>query len=71
MQSPGRGTARATTAVITKEVYHNDKGEPVIETQWHPIVALGRYATIMHDLLRKGKKVAVRTHYALTCPCGR
>jgi single-strand DNA-binding protein len=49
----------AKIAIATNEIYKNDKGEKVSETQWHNLVLWGTQATLAGDLLRKGDEVAV------------
>ncbi len=51
----GRKVAKFTLA--TNEYYNNKKGEKVQETQWHNIVAWGKTAELMEQLLGKGKEV--------------
>ena len=53
----GRKVAKFTLA--TNEVYKNQKGEKVQDTQWHNIVAWGKTASLMEELLNKGKEVLV------------
>ena len=53
----GRKVAKFTLA--TNEVYKNQKGEKVQDTQWHNIVAWGKTASLMEELLTKGKEVLI------------
>ena len=53
----GRKVAKFTLA--TNEVYKNQKGEKVKDTKWHNIVAWGKTASLMEELLTKGKEVLV------------
>lgn len=53
------GKRLVTFTVATSESYRNAKGEKVIETQWHRVVALGRVAEIAIKYLGKGKEVAI------------
>jgi single-strand DNA-binding protein len=46
-------------SVATDEVYTNQKGEKVKETQWHNIVAWGKIADVAEKYLEKGSEVAV------------
>lgn len=46
-------------SVATNEVYNNNKGEKVKETQWHNVIAWGKVAEIAEKYLRKGSEVAV------------
>jgi single-strand DNA-binding protein len=49
----------ANLSVATKEIYKNDKGEKVEETQWHRITAWGKTAEIIEKHVIKGKEIAV------------
>lgn len=46
-------------SVATNENYRNAKGEKVIETQWHTLVAWGKVADIAEKYLNKGTEVAI------------
>ncbi len=46
-------------SIATNEVYRNNKGEKVTETQWHNIVAWGKVAEIAEKFLQKGSEVAL------------
>ena len=46
-------------SVATNEMYTNQKGEKVKETQWHNVVAWGKLADIAEKYLNKGAEVAV------------
>ncbi len=54
------GTVLTTLRLATNEVYKNSKGEKVIETQWHRLVAWGKTAKYMGELLQKGNEVAIQ-----------
>ena len=49
----------ANLSIATKEVYKNEKGEKVEETQWHRITAWGKTADIIEKHVVKGKEIAV------------
>lgn len=49
----------AKFSIATKEIYKNDAGEKVTETQWHNLWAWGNTATIAEKYLKKGKEVAI------------
>ena len=49
----------AKIAVATNEIYKNDKGEKVTDTQWHNLVLWGAQAKLAEDLLKKGDEIAV------------
>jgi len=53
------GNKLAKLSLATKEVYKNQKGEKVIDTQWHKLIAWGKLAENMHSFLDKGQEVAV------------
>jgi single-strand DNA-binding protein len=50
---------RATFSIATTDVYKNQKGEKVEDTQWHNVVIWGRLAGIAEKYLKKGNEVAV------------
>ena len=53
----GRKLAQLTIA--TNEVYRNDKGEKVEQTEWHRITAWGKTAELIEKYVVKGKEIAV------------
>lgn len=53
------GKKMARFSVATNEAYRNARGEKVIETQWHSLVAWGKVAEIIEKYLNKGSEVAV------------
>lgn len=54
----GKSCARLTIA--TKEIYKNQRGEKVTETQWHNnVVAYGKIAENISKVLRKGHEVGI------------
>ena len=53
----GRKWARFSMA--TNETYRNAKGEKIVETQWHNLVAWGKTAEIVEKHLTKGSQVMV------------
>jgi single-strand DNA-binding protein len=50
---------KAKVNLATKEVYKNEKGEKVEETNWHHIVAWGKQAEAMGKFAKKGSEVAI------------
>ncbi|HMO39591.1 MAG TPA: single-stranded DNA-binding protein [Saprospiraceae bacterium] len=54
------GSWVARLSLATNEIYKNQKGDKITETQWHNLVAWGKTAELMNNLLKKGKEVAVR-----------
>jgi single-strand DNA-binding protein len=53
------GNKLAKFTMATNESYTNNKGEKVTDTQWHNIVAWGKTAELMEQLLEKGKQVMI------------
>lgn len=53
------GKKMARFSVATSESYRNARGEKVIDTQWHSLVAWGKLAEIAEKYLSKGREVAV------------
>ncbi|MBR9861549.1 single-stranded DNA-binding protein [bacterium] len=49
----------AKFSIATTENYRNQKGEKVQETQWHNVVAWGKLAGLVEQLLSKGKEVMI------------
>ncbi|KOP37087.1 single-stranded DNA-binding protein [Flavobacterium sp. WLB] len=46
-------------SIATNEIYKNDKGEKVEQTEWHRVTAWGKTAEIIEKFVVKGKEVAV------------
>jgi single-strand DNA-binding protein len=53
------GKAMAKCSIATSEVYRNDAGEKVEETQWHNIIAWGKQAELIEKYLKKGNEIAI------------
>lgn len=53
------GQKIARVSIATRDVYRNDKGEKVANTQWHVLVGWGKVAENMEALFKKGKRVAI------------
>ncbi len=53
------GQKIARVSIATRDVYRNDKGEKVANTQWHTLVGWGKVAENMEALFKKGKRVAI------------
>jgi single-strand DNA-binding protein len=49
----------AKFSLATREVYKNEAGEKVSETQWHNLVAWGNQAKIAEKYLKKGHEIAI------------
>ncbi|QTN40032.1 single-stranded DNA-binding protein [Cryomorphaceae bacterium] len=53
------GRKLAKFSVATNEIYRNQEGDLVTETQWHRLIAWGRTAELAEEFLKKGSEVAV------------
>lgn len=53
----GKKVARFSLA--TNDVYRNQQGEKIEETQWHYLVAWGKLAEICEQYLNKGSEVMI------------
>jgi single-strand DNA-binding protein len=53
------GKKLATISIATNEVYINDKGEKVEQTEWHRVIAWGKVAEIIEKYVVKGKEIAI------------
>lgn len=49
----------AKFSLATKEVYKNEAGEKVSDTQWHQLIAWGKQAQIAAKYLKKGHEIAI------------
>ncbi|NHM07824.1 single-stranded DNA-binding protein [Flavobacterium sp. CYK-4] len=50
----------AQLSIATNDVYKNDKGDKVEETQWHHVSAWGKTADLIEKYVSKGKEIAVQ-----------
>ena len=46
--------------LATEEVYRNEQGVKVTDTQWHNVVIWGKLAKVVEDYLHKGREVAIK-----------
>ena len=53
------GKKLAKFSIATNETYYNAKGEKVVETQWHNLIAWGKVADLVEKYLTKGTEVAI------------
>lgn len=53
------GNALAKFSIATNETYMNKKGEKVVDTQWHNVIAWGKTAEIAQKILKKGNEVVI------------
>jgi single-strand DNA-binding protein len=49
----------ARLSLATNEIFKNDKGEKITETQWHNLVVWGSQAKFAADYLKKGDEIAI------------
>lgn len=55
----GNDKKLAKFSLATREVYKNEDGEKVTETQWHNLIAWGSQAKIAEKYLKKGNEIAI------------
>jgi single-strand DNA-binding protein len=55
----GNDKKLARFSLATSEVYKNEDGEKVSETQWHNLIAWGSQAKIAEKYLKKGNEIAI------------
>ena len=53
------GKKMAKLNIATNEIYFNDKGEKVTETQWHNLVAWNKQAEKVEKYLTKGQELVI------------
>jgi single-strand DNA-binding protein len=53
------GKKMASFSIATNEVYYNNKGEKVEDTQWHNVVVWGKKVDIVENYLKKGSEIAM------------
>lgn len=53
------GGKLARFAVAINETYTNKKGEKIVNTQWHNVLAWGNLAAIAEKILHKGTQVTI------------
>lgn len=53
------GKKLANLTIATNDVYYNDKGDKVEQTEWHRITAWGKTAEIIEKFVTKGKEIAI------------
>ena len=54
------GKKMATFSLATNDVYYNNRGEKVEDTQWHNVVAWGKKSDIIESYLKKGSEIALQ-----------
>ena len=55
----GNDKKLAKFSLATREVYKNDDGEKVSDTQWHNLIAWGNQAKLAEKYLKKGNEIAI------------
>ena len=50
---------KASFSIATTDIYKNQKGEKVEDTQWHNVVIWGKLAGIAEKYLKKGAEVCI------------
>jgi len=55
-----KGKKLAVITLATNEVFTNEKGEKIKETQWHKLIAWGKQAEVVEQYVAKGKEIAVQ-----------
>ncbi len=53
------GRKRVRFTLATNDTYRNGKGEKIVDTQWHNIVAWGNNAVFAEKYLQKGMEVTL------------
>ena len=59
IKSTEKGKKLAKFSIATNETYYNAKGDKVVETQWHNLIAWGKVADVVEKYLSKGAEVAI------------
>ena len=59
MRTFENGQKLARISLATKDIFKNAKGDKVVETQWHKLVAWGKIAENIEVFLKKGNEIAV------------
>ena len=54
------GMTLAKAPLATNDYYRNNQGEKIQDTQWHNIVAWGKTAELMKQMVKKGDELAVK-----------
>lgn len=53
------GKKLAKFSLATNEIFKNNNGETIKQTQWHNLVAWGKPAGIIEKYLQKGNEIAI------------
>lgn len=54
------GKIVANLSIATDESYRNSEGEKVSNTLWHDVVAWGKSAELVEQLIKKGSQVVIQ-----------
>ncbi|MCB0431208.1 MAG: single-stranded DNA-binding protein [Flavobacteriales bacterium] len=54
-----KGRKMAKFSVATSEVFKDESGNKVTDTQWHHVVAFGKTAEFVEKYMKKGNEVAI------------
>ncbi len=53
------GKKMATFSLATNDIYFNNEGEKIEDTQWHNIVVWGKKVDVVDSYLKKGNEIAM------------
>lgn len=53
------GRKLAKFSIARNEAYENSKGEKIVDTQWHNVVAWGKTAELVENYVPKGREIGV------------
>lgn len=59
LKTTDTGKKMARISLATNESYTNAKGEKVVETQWHNVIAWGKTAEIAEKICLKGNEILI------------
>jgi len=60
LKSISNGSKVAKLTIATNDYYKNNKGELMKDTQWHNLVAWGKTAELMAQILNKGNEIVIQ-----------
>jgi single-strand DNA-binding protein len=50
---------KASFTLATSDVYKNQKGEKITDTQWHNVIVWGKLVSVVEKYVKKGQEVMV------------
>lgn len=59
IKNVGNNKTFAKFSIATHDVYKNNKGEKVVDTQWHNVVAWGSTAIFIEKYIEKGSSIVI------------